>query len=104
MAVRYSGYMLKTRRQAAWQNAMLLMVLLPLAVWRATTLPAGAAIALVMITVAPFGLAYQAWRFLEAQEQLHRDPTDGMMFAFRFLASTPVAFGGLLFVLLTGMR
>jgi uncharacterized membrane protein len=103
MTVRYSGHMLRTRQQAAWQNVLLLMVLLPLAVWRATTLPAGAAIALVMLTLAPFAIAYHAWRFLQTQEQSHAEPTDGMVFAFRLVASMPLSFGGLIFVLLVGM-
>jgi uncharacterized membrane protein len=104
MAVRYSGHMVRTRQQAAWMNIVLLIVLLPLAVWRSAALPAGAAIALVMLTVTPFAIAYQAWRFLYAQEQLHAQPTEGMVFAFRFIANTPLTVGALLFVLLMAMR
>ena len=103
MAVRYSGHMLRTRQQAMWLNVLLLVVLLPLAAWRAISMPAGPAIALVMLTAAPFVVAYQAGRFLQAQEQLHREPTDGMVFAFRFVANTPLTFGALIFVLLIAM-
>jgi hypothetical protein len=103
MAVQYPGHMVRTRRQAAWLSGLLLAVLLPLAGWRSMTLPAGGAIALVMLTVSPFVIAYQAWRFLAAQEQLHREPTDGMTFAFRFVANTPLTFGALIFVLLIAM-
>ena len=103
MVVQYSGHMLRTRQQAVWLNVLLLAVLLPLAVWRSIAMPAGPAIALVMLTAAPFVIAYQAWRFLVAQEQLHREPTDGMAFAFRFVANTPLTFGALIFVLLIAM-
>ena len=104
MAVRYSGHLLKTRRQAVWQNTVLLLVLLPLAVWRSTSQPVGAGIALTALTLAPFALAYQAWRFLQAQELLHPEATPEMTFVFRFLANTPLTFGGLMLVLLSAMR
>src|ERR1700754_4109665 len=104
MAVRYSGHLVRTRRQAVWLDVVLLIALLPLVSWRLTTQPIGVAIALAMLTAAPFVTAYQSWRFLEAQERVHQEPTPEMQFIFRFLASTPLAFGALLFVILMGMR
>jgi len=104
MAVRYPGHWLRTRQQAVWQDVALLTVLLPLALWRATTQPIGVGIGLVMLTAAPFAIAYHAWRFLDHQERVHEEPTPGMIFAFRFLVSTPLTIGGLLFVVLTGLR
>ena len=104
MAVRYSGHMLRTRRQAAWQNIALLLVLLPLVIWRASTQPIGAAVSLTLLTLAPFVLAYQAWRFLQAQELLHQEATPEMTFIFRFLANTPLTFGALMFLVLVALR
>ena len=104
MAVRYQGHLLTTRRQAVWQSAVLLLVLVPLALWRSSTLPIGAGVALTMLTLAPFVLAYQAWRFLAAQERLHQDPTPEMTFVFRFLANTPLTFGALMLVVLMNLR
>jgi hypothetical protein len=104
MAARYSGHWLKTRQQAMWQAIALLSVLLPLAAWRASTQPLNVGMVLVVLTLAPFAIAFQAWRFLEAQEQLHEQPTPGMIFAFRLVANTPLTFGALLFVLLVTLR
>jgi hypothetical protein len=104
MAVEYPGHWLRTRQQAAWQALGLSLVLLPLAVWRATMQPPAVGLGLVLLTMTPFALAYQTWRFLGAQERLHEEPTSGMKFAFRFLASTPLTFGALLLVVLTGLR
>jgi hypothetical protein len=104
MAVRYRGYMLRTRQQAVWQSVALLLVLVPLAAWRAASQPIGAGLALAALTLAPFVLAYQAWRFLQAQEQLHAEPTPEMSFVFRFLANTPLTFGALLFIVLVNLQ
>jgi uncharacterized membrane protein len=104
MVVRYPGHWLKTRQQAMWQAVVLLLVLLPLAAWRASTQPLNIAIALVMLTLAPFAIAYQAWRFLEVQEQQHEQPTPEMIFVFRLIANTPLTFGALMFVLLLSLR
>jgi hypothetical protein len=104
MAVHYSGHMVKTRQQAAWQCAVYLFILLPLVAWRFSTEPVVLAITLAALTIAPFGLAYQAWRFLEQQERLHSEPTEEMSFVFRLLASTPVSLGGLLLILLVRLR
>lgn len=104
MAVRYSGHLVQTRQQAVWMCAGLLAVLLPLAAWRLGSQSPGVALALLFLTLAPFALAYQCYRFLTVQEGIHAEPTDGMRFAFRMLASVPLTFGGLLFVLLEGLR
>ena len=72
MAVQYPGHWLRTRQQAAWQSVALLLVLLPLAVWRASTQPIGMGIGVVMLTMAPFVLAYQAWRFLDDRSDCTR--------------------------------
>ena len=103
MTVRYPGHWLKTRQQAMWQAVALLIVLLPLAAWRASTQPFTVGLALVMLTLAPFVIAYQAWRFLGQQEQAHEQPTPGMIFVFRFAANAPLTFGALLFVLLASL-
>jgi hypothetical protein len=100
MAVRYSGYLVRTRQQALWLCVVMLAVLLPLVLWRFTNEPFIVAFVLAMLTLAPFAIAFQAWRFLDAQERAHPEPTPEMTFAFRFLANTPLTFGGLLFVLL----
>lgn len=104
MAVEYQGHWLRTRQQAVWQDITLLLVLLPLAAWRATNQPLAVGIGLVMLTLAPFALAYQSWRFLDWQERVHEEPTPGMTFAFRLLVSTPLTFGALLFVVLANLR
>ena len=104
MAVSYSGHWLRTRRQAVWQSAVLLLVLLPLAAWRATTQPAGVGWGLAMLTLAPFVLAYQSWRFLEAQERVHDAPTPEMTFVYRFLVNTPLTFGAFLLLVLINLR
>lgn len=103
MAVRYSGHVMRTRAQAAWQSVVLLLVLLPLVAWRFTTLRIGVAVTLAVLTLAPFVIAYQSWHFLEAQERVHQEPTPEMTFVFRFLANTPLTFGVLLFVLLVSL-
>jgi uncharacterized membrane protein len=104
MAVRYTGHMVRTRQQAAALSVVMLLVLLPLAAWRFTTEPLPAAFALFMLTLAPFAIAYQSWRFLEAQERVHQQPTPEMIFVFRFVANTPLTFGGLLFIVLVALR
>lgn len=104
MAVRYSGHFLRTRRQAAGQCMVLLLVLLPLVAWRFATQPLPAALALAMLTLAPFAIALQSWRFLAAQEDQHPEPTPEMNFVFRFLVNTPLTFGALLLVVLTSIR
>ena len=100
MAIRYSGHWLRTRRQAAWQSAVLLAVLLPLAAWRFTTHPLNIALPLAVLTMVPFAIAFQASRFLASQERVHSEPTPEMAFLFRFVVNTPLTFGALLFVLL----
>jgi hypothetical protein len=102
-AVRYSGHMLRTRQQAAWQSAVLLLVLVPLLAWRFTTHRFGIAFALATLTFMTFALAYQASRFLAAQERVHSEPTPEMSFVFRFVSTMPLAFGGVLFILLTSI-
>ncbi|HEX6163082.1 MAG TPA: hypothetical protein VFZ31_06945 [Vicinamibacterales bacterium] len=104
MAVQYSGHMVRTRQQAVWQNTVVLLVLLPIAAWRLSAQPIGAAVGLSLLALAPFALAYQAWRFLQAQEVLHQEPTPEMTFVFRFLANTPLTFGGLMLVVLSALR
>ena len=104
MTVQYSGHWLRTRRQAVLQNTVLLLMLLPLAIWRSTTQPIGAGVGLTMLTLAPFAIAYQAWRFLRAQELRHEQPTPEMTFVFRFLVNTPLTFGGLMLVVLSALR
>ncbi|HWI18216.1 MAG TPA: hypothetical protein VNT81_10745 [Vicinamibacterales bacterium] len=103
MAVRYPGHWLKTRRQAVWQSAVLLVVLVPLVVLRFSTHGLNTALALAGLTMTPFAIAYQSWRFLEAQERVHDEPTAEMAFVFRFVVNTPVAIGGLLLVLMSSM-
>ena len=102
-AVRYRGHLARTRQQAAWQNLIIALVLLPLAVWRASAQSFGIAAALVLLAVAPFAIAYQAWRFLALQERAHQEPTPEMLFAFRFLANTPLTLGALIVVILIGI-
>jgi hypothetical protein len=104
MAVRYPGYWLRTRRQALWLTVVMMLLLLPVAAWRLPAQPLGVAFGLAVLMLAPFAIAYQAWRFLEEQEQLHSEPTAGMIFVFRFLANTPLTFGALLFVVLISLR
>ena len=104
MAVQYSGHWLRTRQQAVWQSIVLLLVLLPLAALQFKSQRLGVAMALTSLTVAPFAIAYHASRFLEQQERQHAEPTPEMAFVFRFIASTPLAFGGLLMVVLNGIR
>ena len=104
MAVRYSGHWLRTRRQAMWQGVALLAVLLPLLAWRVTAQPPAAAIGLTMLTLAPFVVAYQTWRFLDAQERLHAEPTPAMLFLFRFVVTVPLALGAAVFLVLVNLR
>jgi hypothetical protein len=104
MAVRYSGHLLKTRQQALWQGVVLLIVLAPLVAWRFRTEETIVAGALAALTLAPFGLAYQAWRFLRDQERRHPEPTPEMAFVFRILANTPLTLGALLLILLVELR
>ncbi|MBY0496266.1 MAG: hypothetical protein K2Y23_18825 [Cyanobacteria bacterium] len=104
MTVRYPKHMVHTRQQALWQNAVVLLVLLPFVVLRLPAQRPGVAIAMVALALAPFAGAYQSWRFLETQERVHGEPTPEMDFAFRLLYSTPLAFSGLLLVVFTGMR
>jgi hypothetical protein len=103
MAVRYQGHLVRTRQQATWQTAVLLLALLPLVAWRFTTHPPGLAVALAALATAPFAIAYQASRFLEARERVHSEPTPEMAFIFRFVANTPLTFGALLFVILIAL-
>jgi len=103
MTVRYSGHWLKTRHQGAWQSAVLLAVLIPFVAWRFNTHGVNVGLGLVGLTMAPFVLAYQASRFLAEQEQLHAEPTPAMQFVFRFVAATPLAFGGMLLALMSAL-
>jgi uncharacterized membrane protein len=103
MAVRYQGHLVRTRQQATWQGVVLLLVLLPLVAWRFTTHPLPVALALAALTMAPFAIAYQSWRFLEEQERVHSEPTPEMAFVFRFVANTPLTVGALLFVLMIAL-
>jgi hypothetical protein len=100
MDVRYPGHLVRTRRHAAWLAVAEALVLAPLAMWSAAAQALPVAIVLVMLTAGPFVLAFEAWRFLDAQERVHQEPTPGMMFAFRLLASTPLTMGALMLVLL----
>jgi hypothetical protein len=102
-AVRYRGHLARTRQQAVWQNLLIAFVLLPLAIWRASTQPFGVAVGLVLLATAPFVIAYQAWRFLAFEERVHQEATPEMLFVFRFLANTPLTFGALTFVILLGI-
>jgi hypothetical protein len=104
MAIRYSGHLLKTRQQALWQGLVLLIVLVPLAAWRFRTEDTVVAAALAALTLAPFVLAYQAWRFLGDQERRHPEPTPEMAFVFRILANVPLTMGALLLILLVELR
>lgn len=103
MAVRYSNHWLKTRRQAMWQNAALLAVLSPMLALRFMTHRFAVGLMLVLLTMAPFAIAYQASRFLESQERLHPEPTAEMQFVFRSVASTPLAFSGIMLALLSAL-
>ena len=104
MAVRYSGHLARTRQQAVWLGVAALMILLPLATARIRTQPPAAALGLAVLTLSPFVIAYQSWRFLESQERVHHEPTPEMEFVFRFLANTPLTFGALLFLVFSTMR
>jgi len=103
MTVRYPGHMVQTRPQAAVLCVTVALVVLPLAVWRAVAQPAGVGVALVVLAAAPFVIAFQAWRFLVAEERVHQEPTPGMVFVFRFMANTPLTWGALLIVILAGL-
>ncbi len=72
--------------------------------WRFTTQPLGVAMGLAALTLAPFAIAYHSWRFLEEQERQHPEPTPEMAFVFRFVANTPLHFGAMLLVVLSGVR
>lgn len=104
MTVRYPNHLVRTRPQAARLCVMLALVLLPFAVRRGAVQPVGVGMALIVLTAAPFVVAFQCWRFLEAQERVHQEPTPEMMFVFRFLANTPLTFGAVLLVLLAGLE
>ena len=104
MAVRYPGHMVRTRQQALWLSVVVLLILLPFVMRRLPGQRPSVALAMALLTLAPFVPAYQSWRFLEKQERVHGEPTPEMAFVFRFLANTPLTFGALLLVVLTGMR
>jgi hypothetical protein len=104
MAVRYPGHWLSTLRQAMWQDIAILLVMMPVAVWRMTAQPPAVGVGLLLLTMAPFAIAYQAWRFLAMQEQLHEQPTAAMIFLFRFVVNTPLTFSALMFVVLVSLR
>lgn len=103
MDVRYSGHVVRTRQQALWLSIALLMVLLPLVLWRLSTERLTLAMPLAFLALAPFVIAQQAWRFLEEQERLHPEPTAEMTFVFRFVANTPLTFGVLSFLVLIAL-
>ena len=104
MAVRYSGHVMRTRQQAAWLSVAVFAVLAPLAIVRLRAQPPAAALGLAMLTLAPFVIAYQSFRFLESQERVHHEATPEMEFVFRFLANTPLTFGAFLFLVLIALR
>jgi hypothetical protein len=104
MTVTYPGHWLRTPQQGIWLCVVQLVVLLPLVALRIRTQPIGAGMALAMLTLAPFVIAYQSSRFLERQERLHAEPTPEMIFVFRFVVNTPLTFGAFLFVVLTSLR
>ena len=104
MAVRYPGHWLRTREQAMWQGIVLLIVLLPLVVRCVNTQPLGVGIGLLMLTLAPFAVAYQASRFLAMQESRHDEPTPEMAFVFRLVVNTPLTFGALMIVVLMSLQ
>ena len=83
-----------------WQGIVLLIVLLPLVARCVNTQPLGVGIGLLMLTLAPFAVAYQASRFLAMQERRHDEPTPEMAFVFRLVVNTPLTFGALMIVVL----
>lgn len=103
MAVRYANHWLKTRQQAWRFSAVLIAVLSPFLAWRFTTHHFTVAFSLFLMALVPFALAFQASRFLEAQERIHSEPTPEMEFVFRFVANTPLAFSGIMLALLSAL-
>lgn len=103
MPMRYSGHFLKTRGQATVQGAVILAILGPLLAWRLHTEPPGIAMALAGLTIAPFAVAFRAWRFLAHQELRHPQPTPEMTFVFELIATLPLVMGAFLMMLMFGI-
>jgi hypothetical protein len=99
--VRYGGHYLKTRWQAFVQNAALLLVLVPALAWRAANERPVVAVALAMLTIAPFVSAFRGLRFLGRQEQVHTEPTPEMTFIFGLATVVPLTTSAFLLVVLS---
>ena len=99
--MRYRGHYLKTRRQAFIQNATLLLLLVPALAWRVANERPAVAVALAMLTVAPFIWAYRGLRFLGGQERLHTEPTPEMTFIFGLATVVPLTMSAFLLVVLS---
>jgi hypothetical protein len=100
MPMRYPGHVLKTRRQATAQGAVILAILGPLLAWRISTEPAAIAMALTGLTIVPFVIAIRAWRLLARQELRHQEPTPEMAFLFQLVATMPLVIGAFLMMLM----
>ncbi len=98
--MRYPGHVLKTRRQAAAQGAVIVAILGPLLAWRIRTEPAAIAMALTGLTIVPVAIAFRAWRFLAQQELRNTEPTPEMVFVFELIATMPLVMGAFLMILM----
>jgi hypothetical protein len=100
MTIRYPGHFLKTRQQAVFQGVVILAVLTALLAWRVNTERGVIAMALAGLTLAPFVIAFRAWRFLAQQELRNTEPTPEMVFVFELIATMPLVMGAFLMILM----
>lgn len=103
MAIEYPRRYVKTRRQAIWQTVVLALFLLPLLAWRLQQERLVVGMALAMLALAPFVMAYRSLRFLRRMETRYTAPTPEMSFIFEQVALVPLATCVFLLILLTEM-
>jgi hypothetical protein len=103
MAVEYRRVFPRTRRHLAWQNASLLVFLLPLWAWRLPQERLVVSLALALLIAGPLILAYRGLRFLQTLEARQATPTPEMTFVFELVATVPLAMSGFMLILLSAL-
>jgi hypothetical protein len=103
VTIEYPRRYVKTRRQALWQTVALVLFLAPFLAWRLPQERSVVGMALAMLMLALFLLAFRALRFLRRMETRLAAPSPEMTFIFEQVAVAPVAVSAFLLILLLEM-
>jgi hypothetical protein len=103
MSIAYPRRFPRTLRQLLFQCVLSALMLQPPLIWRFSRERLVVSMALGGLALASLTLAYQGWRFLLRQEQLHPQPTPEMTFVFMLASVYPLAMSAFLLILLSEM-